>query len=167
MGPRPAQSGVLGVFSMSSDRWNPCKPFLIGGHSWGSEHLKLFLHATKNRIEPVLAPGICQLAAQCGGGASGLSADLGIAQTIPEPSCTTRYTPWAADAQADAADDADAYSLGSPPLSVPTSPPTHTHSHSYPACTLHTRSPSLSTPATATSQHPTSYIVPTHGWHNR
>lgn len=64
--------GALAVCAMNPDRWYPCKPALIGWHSLGSEHLKLFHTQTKSdRGRPgtwLLPPN----AAQCGGaGASG------------------------------------------------------------------------------------------------
>lgn len=98
-----AQAGSEGcILDESRSLGSLQKPLLIGGHTWGSEHLKLFHTQQKIGIEAVLAPGTCQLAAHCGAGASGLSANTGIAQTIREPSCTARNTPWAADARADA-----------------------------------------------------------------
>lgn len=125
---------------------NPCKPFLIGGHTWGSEHLKLF-YSQRNRIEAVLAHGTSQLNA----------APVPVATTVytpcPDHSRTQPYrenTPRAADAQADA--DAAACSLGSSSLSAIPPPPWLVPFTS----TL----PLFLVPATCTLQRPASYIVP-------
>lgn len=120
---------------------DPCKPFLIGGHSWGSEHLKLF-YTQQNRIEAALAPGTwpprtsvrrrCQLA------------HCLLPRSFQNSAVSREHAPgllMSIDAHQADADAAAACSLGSSSLSA--SQPTHTpclylsHLPSLSFCTLH------------------------------
>lgn len=127
--------GALAVYDEHRSL-DPCRPFLIGGHTWGSEHLKLFL-TQRNRIEAVLAPGTCHFAARCGAGASSLCllprSFQNHAELPDNPLTADAQADAQTDAQANADADADApaaaCSLGSPPLSA--SPLTHTHTPTH------------------------------------
>lgn len=142
---------------------DPCKPFLIGGHSWGSEHLKLFF-TQQNRIEAALAPGTwaprTSVRRRCHW-PSASCPDHSRTQPYrenPPPGLLMSINAHQADADAAAA----ACSLAR--LIIVECQPAHTHTH--PACTFHTCLPSLFAPSTGTLHRAASYMVP-YGGHIR